>query len=96
MLHLYLFSKIEIYFEKPFGWTVFNNPNYSPFNLLQFYQSVPPVHFLCFAQLLHLLKYFDTAPLNDFPVGKICNCKGDRLAVLVTTTNFDSVKQTNA
>ena len=63
VLHLYLYKKKEINFEKLFDWTVFKNPNYIPFNLLQFYQSVPPFHF----------QYFDTAPLNDFPVGKICN-----------------------
>ena len=47
VLHFYLYKKTEINSEKPFGWTVFKNPNYSPFNLLQFYQSVPPFHFLC-------------------------------------------------
>jgi len=72
VLHLYLYKKTEINFEKPFGWTVFKNPNYSPFSLPQFYQSVPPFHFLC---ALHLVKDFDTAPLNDFLLGKICNFK---------------------
>ena len=47
VLHLYLYKKTEINSEKPFSWTVFKNPNYSPFNLLQFYQSVSLFHLLC-------------------------------------------------